>query len=182
MTPSNIPKLLSPSQAKPSLSAVLITPMIGLTAHIITPTMPSPARGYNSTGLIPSSALGNFSHSFSNIFIIQPPMKPASRAPKKPDGTTFSAKGSKNVAPLDAIRPPIIPTRSPGRSAIDIAINPASIGSIKLNAYPPIALNHAAAGVTVPKSLLPAASTPAAVSIKNAIAIKIPPATTNGSI
>ena len=77
-----------------------------------------------------------------------------------------------------------------------IAINPARTGSIKLNAVPPIPLNKAAACVSVPKLLFTASAEPywsikacgilfkstISPSIKNAIAIKIPPPTTNGSI
>ena len=95
----------------------------------------------------------------------------------------LTAPGSAKVAPDVARKPPTRPTRRPGRSAIDIAIKPERIGTIRLNATPPSVLNHAAAGVTVP-NVLPAscALTPHAISMRNAIAMKIPPATTNGSI
>ena len=57
---------------------------------------------------------------------------------------------------------------------------------MKPNATPPICLNIAAAGVIVPKFDLAAASrafiSTRSPSIRNAIAIRIPPPTTNGSI
>ena len=85
-----------------------------------------------------------------------------------------------------AIIPPTKPSASAGLSPIAIAIKPASTGNIKLNASPPILLNIAATGVIVPKferSLTDSdemsTDNP---SIRNAIAIRIPPPTTNGSI
>ena len=92
----------------------------------------------------------------------------------------MSPPGSGKVAPAVARKPPTKPTSKPGRSAIDIAIKPARIGTMRLNATPPMVLNQAATWLTEPKSAEPAL--PANVSIKNAIAIKIPPATTNGSM
>ena len=67
-----------------------------------------------------------------------------------------------------------------------IAINPARTGSMKPNAAPPIDLNSAATGVIVPK-LLRSASDSAFIStlspsIRNAMAIRIPPPTTKGNI
>ena len=101
-------------------------------------------------------------------------MKPAAIAPRKPD------------FPLYAIIPPTKPSASAGLSPIAIAIKPARTGSIKLNASPPMLLNIAAAGVIVPK--FERSSTESDdistdnPSIRNAIAISIPPPTTNGSI
>ena len=60
-------------------------------------------------------------------------------------------KQEANVVPALATEPPTKPTIKPGRSAILIAINPARIGSIKLNATPPAVLKNAAAGVFIPK-------------------------------
>ena len=51
---------------------------------------------------------------------------------------------------------------------------------MKLKAYPPMVLKKAAAAVYVPKLL--SCGAPASVSIKNAIAMKIPPAIVNGNI
>jgi hypothetical protein len=67
-----------------------------------------------------------------------------------------------------------------------MAINPARTGSIKPNATSPICLNIAAAGVIDPK-LERSATSRAFIStirpsIKKAMAIRIPPPTTNGSI
>ena len=106
--------------------------------------------------------------------MIIPAANPATKAPRKPD------------FPFAAIAPPTKPTTSPGRSAIAIAIKPASTGSIKPNASPPMDLKNAAAGRIVPKLARSsvgsdARSTPK-LSIKNAMAIMIPPPTTNGSI
>ena len=106
--------------------------------------------------------------------MIYPAAKPATSAPKKPD------------FPLYAIIPPTKPTANPGRSAIAIAMKPASTGSIKENAVLPMFFNIAAAGVMVPNAARSSAvndaiSTPKP-SIKKASAIKIPPPTTNGSI
>ena len=88
--------------------------------------------------------------------------------------------------PFAAIEPPTKPTARPGRSAILIAIKPARIGSINPNAVPPIPLNIAAACVIVPKFALWSAGSELRStlnpSIRNAIAIRIPPPTTNGSI
>ena len=57
---------------------------------------------------------------------------------------------------------------------------------MKPNAAPPIPLNKAATGVIVPKLALSASERDAISthnpSIRNAIAIRIPPPTTNGSI
>ena len=67
-----------------------------------------------------------------------------------------------------------------------MAIKPARIGSINPNAVPPIPLNSAAACVIVPKFALWSAGSELRStlnpSIRNAIAIRIPPPTTNGSI
>ena len=124
--------------------------------------------------MIPSSESGNFSHTFLIRFTINPARKPAANAPRNPD------------VPFAAIAPPTKPATSPGLSAILIAINPARIGSINPNATPPIVLNVAAIGVIVPKFALSAAlkafKSIHNPSIKNAIAIRIPPPTTNGSI
>ena len=106
------------------------------------------------------------SHAFSIISIIQPPTKPASRPPKKPDGTAAAtpastaaspvkAPGLAKVAPLVARKPPTKPTNKPGLSAILIAMKPARIGTIRLNATPPIVFKKADAGVIVPKLPLP---------------------------
>ena len=140
---------------------------------------------------MPSSAAGRLLHAFSSILSSQPATKPASRAPRKPEGiaeatpaftasSPVRAAGFANVLPEAASIPPTIPTSKPGRSAIDIAIKPAKIGSIKPNATPPMFLNHADTGVPVPKPS--SCGTPAKESIRNAMAIKIPPATTNGSM
>ena len=69
---------------------------------------------------------------------------------------------------------------------IAIAINPASTGSINPKATPPRFLNHAAAGVIVPKFIRSDTSkafiSTQNPSIRKAIAIRMPPPTTNGSI
>ena len=94
--------------------------------------------------------------------------------------------GKKPDLPAAAIAPPTKPTASPGLSAILIAINPASTGSIKPNAAFPIVINKAACSVIEPK--FPLSFTERALismpneSSKNAIAIKIPPPTTKGNI
>ena len=51
---------------------------------------------------------------------------------------------------------------------------------MKLKLMPPMPLNQAAAGVAVPK--LESCGAPAMVSMRNASAMKMPPATTNGSM
>ncbi len=91
---------------------------------------------------MPSSEFGIIlSDTFFNRFIVYPAIKPAARAPKKPD------------VPFAAIEPPSIPTASPGLSAIDMAIKPASTGSIKPKATPPICpFNRLASGDRVPKA------------------------------
>ena len=65
-------------------------------------------------------------------------------------------------------------------------MNPASTGNIKPKAAPPIVLNIAATGVIVPKLALSASDrlfiSTLSPSIRNAIAMRIPPPTTNGSI
>ena len=103
-----------------------------------------------------------------------PAAKPATKAPKNPD------------FPLAAIYPPTNPSASAGLSPIAIAIYPASTGSINPNAAPPIFLNKAATGVIVPKLALSASErlfiSTLIPSIRNAMAIRIPPPTTNGSI
>ena len=91
------------------------------------------------------------SQSLSTQSIRYPAAKPASKAPRNPDGMVEAAAGSIKVAPLVAKIPPTIPTRKPGRSAILIAMNPASTGIIKLKAKFPIFLNHDAIGVTLPE-------------------------------
>ena len=82
--------------------------------------------------------------------------------------------------------PPTNPTASAGLSPIAIAINPASTGSINLKATLPISLKSLAASVMLPKLLLSAADneliSTANPSIRNDIAIRIPPPTTKGSI
>ena len=60
--------------------------MNGLTAHMTTAMTPRPARGYMSTGLIPLSAFGMRSQSFSIPSMMNPPAKPASSAPRNPEG------------------------------------------------------------------------------------------------
>ena len=55
------------------------------------------------------------------------------------------------VVPCTANIPPTNPTASPGLSAILIAIYPAKIYSITLNAAPPTVLKNAASGVFIPK-------------------------------
>ena len=60
-------------------------------------------------------------------------------------------KQEANVVPALAIAPPAKPTIKPGRSAILIAMKPARIGSMKLNATPPAVLKNAAIGVFIPK-------------------------------
>ena len=50
-----------------------------------------------------------------------------------------------------ASTPPAKPTARPGRSAIDMAIKPARIGSIYPNAALPTVLKNAATGVFMPK-------------------------------
>ena len=111
---------------------------------------------------------------FFNNTTTYPARNPATNAPRNP------------LVPFAAIAPPTKPTASPGLSAILIAINPARIGSMKPNATPPMDLNIAAIGVIVPKfdlwsngSEFKSTEKP---SIRNAIAIRIPPPTTNGSI
>ena len=114
------------------------------------------------------------SHTLRSPKIIYPAAKPAIRAPRKPD------------LPFAAIIPPTRPSASAGLSPIAMAINPARIGSIKPNAVSPMFLNNAAAGVMVPKFALWSAGSALKStlnpSIRNAIAIRIPPPTTNGSI
>ena len=65
------------------------------------------------------------------------------------------APGLAKVAPLVARKPPTKPTNKPGLSAILIAMKPARIGTIRLNATPPIVFKKADAGVIVPKLPLP---------------------------
>ena len=105
---------------------------------------------------------------------MKPAKKPASNAPRKPE-------------PFDALNaPPTKPAAKPGRSAIDIEIKPAKTGNINPNDAPPIPINVAASGVILPK--LPRSSggklfkSTDAPSIKNEIAIKIPPPITNGNM
>ena len=101
-------------------------------------------------------------------------MKPAASAPRNPD------------FPPAAIIPPTKPSASPGLSAIASAMKPARTGSISPKATPPIPLKNAAAGVIVPKFCRSAADkrlmSTHCPSIRKAIAIRIPPPTTNGSI
>lgn len=67
-----------------------------------------------------------------------------------------------------------------------LAMNPARTGSMKANAVPPMLLNRAATGVMVPKSALWSMGrefiSTLKPSIKNAMAIRIPPPTTKGSM
>ena len=90
-------------------------------------------------GFMPSSDCGNPFVAFFKKLTIQPATKPAMRAPRKPEP----------VVPASA--PPTKPTASPGRSAIDMAINPASTGSIKPKEAPPMSLKNFATGVFEPK-------------------------------
>ena len=93
-------------------------------------------------------------------------MNPANKAPKNP------------APPTLANNPPTNPTTMAGRSAILTAINPAKTGNKNPNAASPIVLKKAANGVFDPKF----AGFNSRLSNKNARAIKIPPATTKGSI
>ena len=56
-----------------------------------------------------------------------------------------------NVVPCTAKIPPTNPTANPGLSAMLIAIYPAKIYNITLNAAPPTVLKNAAIGVFIPK-------------------------------
>lgn len=93
-------------------------------------------------------------------------MKPANKAPKKPE------------PPVVARKPPTIPGMRAGRSPILIAMYPAKIGIIMLKAKPPTFFKNAASGVPVPKFAVPALP----ISKRNAKAMRIPPPMTKGSI
>ena len=174
MIPSNI-LLEAPILVKAVFKAVFKAPTGGsMTNIMISPISRIPHTGHNNTGVIFSNASGNLENTFFSNKMISPARKPAASAPRKPD------------FPFAAIIPPTKPTASAGLSPILIAINPASTGSISPNAIPPICLNAAATGVIVPKFALISAESELIStfipSIRNAIAIRIPPPTTNGSI
>ena len=82
-----------------------------------------------------------------------PPTNPAINAPKNPELTsvTVLSVNEANVVPCTASIPPTNPTANPGLSAILIAIYPAKIYNITLNAAPPTVLKNAANGVFIPK-------------------------------
>ena len=75
------------------------------------------------------------------------------KAPKNPEltSTTELSVNDANVVPWTAKIPPTNPTAKPGLSAILIAIYPANIYNITLNAAPPTVLKNAATGVFIPK-------------------------------
>ena len=94
----------------------------------------------------------NLNNLFKNL-IINPPKKPAIKAPKNPELISTSSEfiRDEKVVPAFAIAPPTIPTANPGLSPILIAMYPDKIISIKSKAIPPIVLKNAAIGVFIPK-------------------------------
>ena len=105
IAPSTAPRiilLLSPMLLSRSEIPVFIMPMNGLIAHITTAMIPSPARGYMSTGLTPLSAFGMRSQSFSSPSISKPPANPANSAPRKPEGIAPCPLIFANVEPVEA--------------------------------------------------------------------------------
>ena len=128
--------------------------------------------------MIPSSEAGSFEKAFFSISTINPARKPAKIPPRKPDTVLppfalWKAKSAINfwkplvlsaqlypvtsALPLDARSPPVKPTASPGRSAIEYAIYPASTGTISPIASPPLYLKNADSGVQDPNALPPVA-------------------------
>ena len=156
----------------PKLFKKLVNPLFkkatgGLTINVITiPINSVPNKGYNSTGLIPSSDCGKNDNTFRSNNTKYPAINPASNAPKNP------------APPAFAKNPPTNPTTIAGRSAILTAINPAKTGNKNPNAASPTDLKKAANGVFEPKLL----GSIERSSNRNAKAIKIPPATTNGNM
>ena len=132
----------------------------------MTPINSVPNNGYNNTGLIPSSDCGKNEKTLRKPNTKYPAINPASKAPKNP------------APPVLANNPPTNPTTIAGRSPILTAINPAKTGNKNPNAASPTILKKAANGVFDPKL----AGLIARSSNKKAKAIKIPPATTKGSI
>ncbi len=64
------------------------------------------------------------------------------------ESTLFpKTKPVRTALPLVANSPPVKPTASPGLSAIEYAIYPASTGTIRFIDRPPIYLNNADSGV-----------------------------------
>ena len=121
------------------------------TNSIKNPVIHTPSNGYNRIDLIPSNERGRPANSFLNTKITPPAKKPPTNAPKNPEGTPARAKVFSPPAangtlpqakPLEAIEPATKPATKPGFSAIENAIYPAKIGSMKPNATPPIFLNR----------------------------------------
>ena len=144
---------------------------------MIAPIRRIPKNGYNSTGLVPSSACGRRSNAFFKSNIKYPATNPAINAPKNPDEIHWSS-GRNTDVPAFASNPPTIPGIKAGRSAMLIAMYPARIGNIIPNAVSPTVFKNLENVFPVPKISVPAF----APSNRNAKAIKIPPPITNGNI
>ena len=142
-----------PMPSSQLLIPVLIQPIAGLTAHITSPIIIIPPRGYISIGLIPSILFGSFLVIFSRRTTTYPATKPARSAARNPPEipTVLPCARSTKLVPFIASTPPAKPTASPGLSAIDDAINAASIGNINAKAALPVVLKNAATGVFIPK-------------------------------
>ena len=139
--------LVLPMELRPSDIAVLSAPTNGLIRHMNAPINRTPRSGIIRTGIIFSRLSGRNENTFFSSSTINPPAKPAIRAPINPETAAESPPIFANVHPIVAMYPPTKPTASPGLSAILLAIYPANTGIMKLNAAPPIVLKNAAACV-----------------------------------